>query len=240
MRLDLLPTRTGGAAENMATDFLLLQRYPAEENARFRHYSWHRPSFTFGYSQPLDYVRAQLPAGDPVELCRRPSGGGVVDHRNDWTYALVIPRAHDLFESRATDSYRLVHACIAEAFNALGQPAVLKEHEPDATDKENAGCGPGVCFTKAEVHDVIHPHTGAKIAGAAQKRSRPGILFQGSISRGAVSPELDWEQFEELLTAALARALSLDAEPTPWPEFSEDELTALTEQYSTEEWNARR
>jgi len=240
MRLDLLPTRTGGTAENMATDFLLLQRYPEEENARFRHYNWHRPAFTFGYSQPLDYVRAQLPVDEALELCRRPSGGGVVDHRNDWTYALVIPRAHDLYEARATESYRLVHACIAQVLNTLGQPAVLKQPEPESTDKDIAGSGPGVCFTKAEIHDVIQPHTGEKIAGAAQKRARPGILFQGSIARGAVSPELDWEKFEELLTSALAQALGLTAESTPWPEFSEDELSALTEQYSAEEWNARR
>ena len=35
--LDLLPARTGGAAENMAVDFLLLQRYPRAGTARFRH-----------------------------------------------------------------------------------------------------------------------------------------------------------------------------------------------------------
>lgn len=224
----------------MATDFLLLQRYPEEENARFRHYNWHRPAFTFGYSQPLDYVRAQLPADEQVELCRRPSGGGVVDHRNDWTYALVIPRAHDLYEARATESYRLVHACIAETFNTLGQPAILKEPQPESTDNNSAGCGPGVCFTKAEIYDVILPSTGAKIAGAAQKRAKAGILFQGSIARSAVTLELDWDKFEELLTTSLAQSLGLSAEPTPWPEFSEDELSALTEQYSTEEWNARR
>ena len=28
MEFHVLPTRTGGAAENMALDFLLLQRYP--------------------------------------------------------------------------------------------------------------------------------------------------------------------------------------------------------------------
>ncbi|MFT3868179.1 MAG: lipoate--protein ligase family protein [Nibricoccus sp.] len=240
MRLDLLPTRTGGAAENMATDLLLLQRYPVEENVRFRHYNWHRPAFTFGYSQPLDFVRAQLPADENVEICRRPSGGGMVDHRNDWTYALVIPRAHDLYEACATESYRLVHACIAQTFTTLGQPAALKEPKPDSTANDTAGCGPGVCFTKAEVYDVIHPHTGAKIAGAAQKRSRPGILFQGSIARDAVSPDLDWDKFEESLSTALAQALGMGAESAPWPEFSEDELSALTEQYSTEEWNGRR
>lgn len=239
MHLDLLPTHSGSAAENMATDFLLLQRYPAEENARFRHYNWHRPAFTFGYSQPLDFVRAQLPTEEKVELCRRPSGGGVVDHRSDWTYALVIPRAHDLYEARATESYRLVHACIADAFQTLGVPAVLKEPEPSATVNA-AGCGPGVCFTKAEIYDVVHAPTGAKIAGAAQKRARHGILFQGSIARGVVSPDLDWEMFGERFTTGLAQVLGLPIAAVPWPEISEDELIALTDQYSTEEWNARR
>ena len=37
MRLEVLPERTGGAAENMATDFLMLQRYPTEGVARYRH-----------------------------------------------------------------------------------------------------------------------------------------------------------------------------------------------------------
>jgi lipoate-protein ligase A len=239
MQLDLLPTRTGGAAENMAVDFLLLQRYPNAENARFRHYNWHRPAFTFGYSQLLGFVREQLPADEAVELCRRPTGGGVVDHRNDWTYALVISTGHDLYEARATDSYRLVHACIAEALHELGEPAVVKE--PDAENRNQpAGCGPGVCFTKAENYDVVHPHSGAKIAGAAQKRSKQGMLFQGSIARSAVSPALNWDKFEDLLTANLARALGLTVVSSPWPEISEDEVAALTEQYSTEEWNAFR
>src|SRR4051812_2047322 len=58
MKLDILPSRTGGAAENMAIDFLLLQRYPAESAARFRHYEWRGPAFTFGYAQKVSAVRA--------------------------------------------------------------------------------------------------------------------------------------------------------------------------------------
>jgi lipoate-protein ligase A len=97
-----------------------------------------------------------------------------------------------------------------------------------------------VCFTRAEIHDVVNPTTGAKIAGAAQKRSKQGMLFQGSIARSAVSPALDWQKFEELLVANLAKALGLAPVRSPWPELSEDEVAALTEQYSTEEWNAYR
>jgi hypothetical protein len=74
MELHLLPIRSGGAAENMASDFLLLQRYPEAAQVRFRHYGWHRPAFTFGYGQKIDWVRQQLPADDPYELCRRPTG----------------------------------------------------------------------------------------------------------------------------------------------------------------------
>ncbi|HOG93943.1 MAG TPA: lipoate--protein ligase family protein, partial [Opitutaceae bacterium] len=61
MELHLLPIRSGGAAENMASDFLLLQRYPEAAQVRFRHYGWHRPAFTFGYGQKIDWVRQQLP-----------------------------------------------------------------------------------------------------------------------------------------------------------------------------------
>lgn len=237
MNLDVLPPRSGSAAENMATDFLLLQRYPGTDHARFRHYGWHRPAFTFGYGQTLAYVRSQLPADETVELCRRPTGGGVVDHRNDWTYALVLPAEHSLCEARAPESYRIIHACIADAFVSLGQPAVLMQPQPPATGKP---AGPGVCFATAENFDVIQPKTGVKIAGAAQKRSKQGMLFQGSIARSAVMPTLDWEAFEQELVARLAAACELAVTPSPWPDFSEDELSALTEQYSTEEWNAYR
>ena len=136
MKLHVLPVRTGAAAENMALDFLLLQRYPEEEAPRFRHYEWRRPAFTFGYSQKIEFVRANLPsfakasegtaAGENFDLCRRPTGGGIVDHRNDWTYTLVLPRGHPLYDERAAQSYRIVHECLAAALGALGQPAAVK------------------------------------------------------------------------------------------------------------------
>lgn len=237
MTLHLLPTRTAGAAENMAIDFLLLQRYPDETAARFRHYGWHRPSFTFGYSQKIDFVRGQLPGDQPLDLCRRATGGGIVDHRDDWTYALVIPRGHPLEEIRATTSYREVHETLAAALRKQGVPAVTK---PVAEAPAGDDLGPGVCFQRAEVFDVVHGSSGEKIAGAAQKRNKRGLLFQGSIWRPAVGGTVDWERFEENFSAGLARALNLPAEPAPWPEFNEEELSGLVEQYSSPEWQEAR
>lgn len=237
MNLHVLPVRQGGAAENMAVDFLLLQRYPEPAAPRFRHYGWHRPAFTFGYSQKIDFVRAQLPADGPFDLCRRPTGGGIVDHRDDWTYTVVIPRGHPLEELRATQSYRVVHEALAAALAAQGVPAIAKtavdESEPESSPA-------GVCFQRAELHDVIHAASGAKIAGAAQKRNKHGLLFQGSLWRPSVGAALDGNRLHDDFAAQLAAALGLDAAPGPWPELNEDELSGLTEQYSSPEWLEHR
>ncbi len=245
MQLDVLPTRIGGAAENMATDFLLLQRYP-RVTPRFRHYGWRGPAFTFGYSQKIAFVRDSLAAVEsPFELCRRATGGGVVDHREDWTYALVIPRGHPLEERPATQSYREIHEALAEALRAQGVDAVTKPCAEAAgeTPAEPAG----VCFQRAEIYDVVHGRTGEKIAGAAQKRNKHGLLFQGSVWRpsavaggASAATTVDWDKFEEDFIARLATALGIDAQPTPWPELNEEELGALVEQYAAREWTEHR
>ena len=242
MTLETLPVRTAGAAENMAADFLLLRRHPRPAVVRFRHYGWRAPAFTFGYSQRIAFVREQLAAAAagevrPPELCRRPTGGGVVDHRDDWTYALVIPRGHALEEQRASESYRAVHEALATVLRAHGVPAVTKPAADPGAEEDGPA---GVCFQRAEVHDVVHAVTGAKIAGAAQKRSRDGLLFQGSVWRPAAGEAVPWEPFADLFSTALAATLGAEATPTPWPDFPEGELEALTEQYSTPEWNEFR
>jgi lipoate-protein ligase A len=236
--LQLLPIRTAGAAENMALDFLLLQRYPASEACRFRHYEWRGPASTFGFSQKIEFVRAHLPTAAALDLCRRPTGGGIVDHRTDWTYALVLPRGHVLYDSRAAQSYRIVHERLAAALGALGQPAAVKmacEPCPPSDLSTMASAQEGICFQRAELYDVVNSVTGAKIAGAAQKRNKHGLLFQGSIEKNSVGP-VDWEDFAGRFTAALASALGATAEPTPWPELNEDEVSGLIEQYSSPEW----
>lgn len=235
MKLHVLPTRTAGAAENMALDFLLLQRYPGEAPvARFRHYEWRTAAFTFGYSQKLEFVRSTLPPGERFDLCRRPTGGGVVDHREDWTYALVVPRGHRLEEVRAAESYRLVHEALASALMSLGQPVAVK---PSCEPPLDGSCapGPGVCFQRAELFDVINPGTGAKVAGAAQKRNKHGLLFQGSIEKSAVGA-LDWDEFGERFVGRLGALLQIEPEEMPWPDFHEDEVTGLVDRYSSPEW----
>jgi lipoate-protein ligase A len=241
MILDVLPVRTANAPENMAHDFLLLQRYPRPTAARFRHYGWRGPAWTFGYSQKIAFVRTQIPA-DARDLCRRATGGGVVDHTDDWTYALVVPRGHALYDARATESYRIVHEALAAALGAQGVPVELEKRAATAEATEfpaaaaDAAGPAGVCFHRAEIFDVVHSRSREKIAGAAQKRNKHGLLLQGSIWKPSCAAPLDWDHFHDDFTARLATALAAEIEHPGWPEFGYDEEQALIDQYSTPEW----
>jgi lipoate-protein ligase A len=241
MSLHVLPIRTAGAAENMALDFLLLQRYPEQTASRLRHYEWRGPAFTFGYSQKIEYVRANLPAAENPELCRRATGGGIVDHRNDWTYALVLPRGLAIYDARATQAYHDVHACMVEALVALGQKVELKAscEKEAACEGEPASTMPTICFVRAELYDVLNSVTGEKIAGAAMKRNKHGLLFQGSIEKSRLGV-VDWDEFQMKFTTALSRLLGTEPVETPWPDLNEDEVSGLIEQYSAPEWNESR
>ncbi|RRK02442.1 lipoate--protein ligase family protein [Opitutaceae bacterium TAV3] len=153
---------------------------PPPPPPRFRHYGWHRPAFTFGYGQKIADVRTQLPAeaGDdfaPCEVIRRPSSGGIFDHRDDWAYALVIPRGHDLEAVGALESYRILHRALADALAAQG--ASVRLHDSPQKNEQ--------CVPLPAPFDVIDARTGQKIATAAQKRTKHGLLFQGTISRPA-------------------------------------------------------
>ena len=114
----VLPLREEAPAANMATDLCMLRAFPRPECPRFRHYAWNRPCHTFGYGQDFKWVAEQT--GESLDaLCRRPTGGGVVDHRDDWTYALVIPATHPAAGHQIRSSYEALHRALAEAMALL-------------------------------------------------------------------------------------------------------------------------
>ena len=69
------------------------------------------------------------------------------------------------------------------------------------------------------------------------KRSRHGMLFQGSIWRPAAAGDVPWDDLTDLMAASLASTLGAEAQHAPWPDFAEGELEGLTEKYSSPEWN---
>lgn len=170
------------AALNMALDEALLEAAPRLGAPVLRFYGWTEPAATFGYFQRIAEVE-RLTRLRP--LIRRPTGGGLVPHDADWTYSLVFPAGHEWFHSKAEESYRRAHDWLRRAFAAL------------AVETELAACcqksGPGQCFIGHEKHDLLW--RGRKVAGAAQRRTRAGLLIQGSIQPPPVGlPRAAWPE----------------------------------------------
>lgn len=164
----LLNSGAGPSAYNMALDEALLEAMPRLNRPVLRFYGWHEPAATFGYFQHFSEVERLTPLRP---LIRRPTGGGIVPHENDWTYSVAIPTTHEWYEATAVESYRRIHDWIRAAFAQLG---MITELAPVAIKTL-----PGQCFVGCERYDLLL--TGRKIAGAAQRRRRDGLLIQGSL-----------------------------------------------------------
>ncbi|MEM7147838.1 MAG: lipoate--protein ligase family protein [Verrucomicrobiota bacterium] len=173
---ELLDTgERGSAAFNMAVDEVLLGRC---EVPLLRVYGWERPAVSFGYFQGLEELPVE-DRGGGVDLVRRWTGGGVVRHGEDWTYSLVVPRLYLKAMGGPVEAYAAVHRAIGDLLGESGIEARVIEGE--------AGDGGMDCFASPVRSDVMVG--GEKVAGAAQRRTRAGMLHQGSIQGVAVPAE---------------------------------------------------
>jgi len=147
-----------------------------------RFYSWTDQSASFGYFQKYSNVE-KMTLLRP--LVRRPTAGGLVPHDADWTYSLAFPNPHEWYALSATESYQRAHQWIQRAFAKL---KILTELAP-ACRKAEAG----QCFSGYEKFDLLW--NGYKIAGAAQRRKREGLLIQGSVQAPPISLKRDdWQR----------------------------------------------
>jgi lipoate-protein ligase A len=236
--LVVLPNAFGDAATNMAIDAALLETLPSGV-VTFRHYGWTEPAITFGYSQRHLEVGEHVPDG--VVLCRRMTGGGIVDHRNDWTYALVIDRQAPPSALSSTDLYARVHSAIAEALSQQGLATQLAPCPRKCDDSPGKTAGPDKCFVQPVMNDVLD-RDGRKIAGAAMKRTRKGLLLQGSVDRSALPASLDFRVCSERLADQLEQSLEI---PRHQPEdlrpfFQSSVIEREKAKFAGTEWTTRR
>jgi lipoate-protein ligase A len=183
------------AAMNMAIDEALLER---ADIPSIRLYRWNSPALSFGYFGRFADVASYSTQRD---LVRRWTGGGIVFHGDDLTYSIVIPPDDPLFAGSSIAIYASIHAALRNALVALGQHAAVA----GGTDRDGNGSnalgaavrgrghnndrGAGVsdvgynghCFANPVRADVLV--NGRKVAGAAQRRTRRGLLQQGSIQQ---------------------------------------------------------
>lgn len=174
----------------MALDEALLENAARLGAPVLRFYGWKEPAATFGYFQKYSEVEHATPLRP---LIRRPTGGGIVPHDADWTYSAIFPPGHEWHLLKAEESYRRIHDWLRLAF------AELK------VETELASCCkkslPGQCFAGHEKSDLLWH--GKKVAGAAQRRNKLGLLIQGSVQPPSVGiPRDNWERAMVAVAAA--------------------------------------
>lgn len=171
----ILTTEVQNASENMATDWSMHRLLSATVPCVLRFYEWRNPAMSFGYFQRREAVE-QAAATTPqcVEWVRRPTGGGIVDHRSGMTFALVLPR-NRADATKISCLYHDLHNALSHALNELGETTKLSDASPQKSP-------PLHCFDQPVVSDIIDSKTGQKLAGSAIHRGRHRILVQGSIA----------------------------------------------------------
>ena len=215
----LLLDSKSSAAANMAIDESLLRH---AQTPVLRIYGWEGTCVSIGYFQKASLVAAG------TSFVRRYTGGGLVEHGKDLTYTLVLPADHPLTAAGTLPSYRAIHQGVASALRAAEFDCQLATAQPK---QDHASC-----FLKPVPADVLDSK-GAKLAGAAQRRTRQGCLHQGSILlSGQIPPQLP-----KILPGHLARALQTTWAVTERTREEEELAEKLfRDRYSTRDWNYSR
>ena len=178
------------ASMNMAIDEALL--YSASIPT-IRFYRWRSPALSFGYFGKFSDVAIYAAERD---LVRRWTGGGIVFHGDDLTYSIVIPASDPVFDESSVVIYEEIHRALCGALAGRDQSAelVTAAHNLRTGD---SGSLDNECFANPVRADVMMD--GRKIAGAAQRRTRRGLLQQGSIQGFAMNTDLA-EKFAQVLS----------------------------------------
>lgn len=208
------------AAENMAVDQLLLES--GLEKPLIRFYQWSEPSVSFGYFERFSDAKRDFP-GEELSYVRRWTGGGIVDHRVDQTYSIFLPKGHAVEQLRGDKSYEEIHRALAESLLESGVSCQLIT--------ESSGSDARSCFVNPVAYDIVG-NDGTKLAGAGQKRSRYGMLHQGSV-QGVVDVSRWQRAFLESLSTEVHKK---DINPAMLGDVSK----LASERYAAEDWLLKR
>lgn len=211
---DKLP-RSG--PEAMAIDEWLLETC---EVPILRIYRWSGEWGSLGYFGEIAAAKSAFPN---LQWVRRRTGGGVVDHRADWTYTIIDPAGGPLARAKGDESYRLIHEALAAALGECG--IVCRMSAGEGANDASA------CFQNPVRRDLLAAD-GKKIAGAGQRRTQCGLLHQGSMAT-SIEPVSN-------LIEIFARRLARDPEFVRLDPPADVIKSKIAAMYGCDAWTQRR
>lgn len=211
-------SRTG--EEHMAVDEIIHSSGLKLPLLRF--YQWTGEEVSLGYFEKLADAKRDFP-GKGVEYVRRWTGGGIVDHRIDQTYTLFIPRGNKVEQLRGAGSYEKIHEALAASLIETGVECSLTLDASDSSARS--------CFVNPVPYDIVGGE-GQKLAGAGQRRTRDGLIHQGSV-QGVLDVNSWRSSFTKRLSSS---ATQKNIDETDLGDVSE----MVAKRYGSETWLNKR
>lgn len=178
MKWNVIDSGALSAEENMEYDRQLLE---TAKEPTLRFYEWASPSATVGYF--IKKERFFRPDA-PVDIAKRPTGGGIIFHGNDLTFTVFLPVGHPWNTDNPLKNYSYINGAILKALQASHLPIQILSSSlvnPENSQKD-------FCMANPTHYDLLL--NGKKIGGAAQRQKKNrGLIQQTSLSIGP--PNLD-------------------------------------------------
>ncbi len=165
------------ASENMAIDEAImngLESGISEPTIRF--YDWNPPTVSFGFHQDIE-KEADLERinAKGFGLIRRPTGGRLVLHKNEITYAVIAPLSDHLAGS-IIDVYAEISLALAEGLRMMGINVQFEKGSLTSQEQREVS---NPCFSSSSKYELTYQRK--KIVGSAQLRRNNVFLQHGSI-----------------------------------------------------------
>lgn len=179
MEWKIIDTGVDKAEVIMQKDQDLLETISQEKNPILHFYEWEGPSATYGYFlHPKQFFSMEGIAKTGLQIARRPTGGGIIFHLWDFAFSALIPASHPAFSQNTLQNYATINLCVLSAVEEF-----LEVRGCELTEEDGQILGEGCanfCMAKPTRYDVMLG--GKKVAGAAQRKTKDGLLHQGSLS----------------------------------------------------------
>ncbi len=227
------------SAENMAIDEAIMMAIEAGESLpTIRFYDWEPATVSCGFNQrALDEIDLGELESRGYGFVRRPTGGRVVLHKNEVTYAVITPSI-EKFEGGITDTYAEISKALATGLKNLGVPIEFEKGELTASE-QRVNANP--CFTSTSRYEL--KCLGKKIVGSAQVRKGDMLLQHGSILLHENQAEVAWlvpgletEKKEKLARFLQRKTISINQAQIN--NYSYEEVTEKLVQGFQEQWSS--
>jgi lipoate-protein ligase A len=226
-----------GSAENMAIDeAIMISVGEGKSLPAIRFYDWNPATVSCGFNQAVEKeIDFEEIKKKSYGFVRRPTGGRVVLHKDEVTYAVITPSI-DRFEGGITATYSEISKALGKGLAKLGVPIEFEKGELTVTE-QRLNANP--CFTSTSRYEL--KCLGKKIVGSAQVRKGEMLLQHGSILLNQNQEEVAWlvpgletEKKEKLARFLARKTISINQAQSKQISFDEA-VRALTDGFM-EQW----